>query len=68
MLVTNIIRVGTDPSSLIDDGVERLRAQVAAAAVLAGLAAAMFEWSLRDDVSLGDAIEHAVTTLEGTRG
>ena len=53
---------------LIVDGVEPLRAKVAAAALLAAVTAALFEWSLGDDVGLGDAIEEALGTLEGTHG
>lgn len=53
---------------LIIDGVEPLRAKVAAAALLAAVTAALFEWSLSDDVGLGDAIEQALATLEGKDG
>ena len=49
---------------LIKDGAEPLRAKVAAAALLAAVTAALFEWSDRDDISLGEAIELALQTVE----
>lgn len=52
---------------LIADGAERLPAQVAAAALMAALTAALFEWATVDDVPLGRAIEVALATLEGRR-
>jgi AcrR family transcriptional regulator len=53
---------------LIADGADPLAARVAAAAVLAGITAALLEWSGRDDLSLGDAVRAALDTLEGHRG
>lgn len=49
---------------LIADGTDPLRARVAAAAVLAGLTAALLEWSRHDDTPLSDAIAAALRTLE----
>ncbi len=50
---------------LIDDGADPLPAKVAAAALLAAVTAALFEWSDRDDIGLGQAIELALQTVEG---
>jgi hypothetical protein len=53
---------------LVIDGVAPLRARVAAAALLAAVTVALFEWALTDDIDLADAIEQAIETLEGTGG
>jgi AcrR family transcriptional regulator len=53
---------------LVSDGAEPLAARVAAAAVLAGLAAALLEWSQRVDMSIGSAVSAALETLEGHGG
>lgn len=52
---------------LVADGAEPRAAGVAAAAVLAGITAALLEWAQRDDVSLAEAVEAALETLEGRR-
>lgn len=52
---------------LVADGAELMAARVAAAAVLAGITAALLEWSQRDDLSLVDAVGAALDTLEGRR-
>jgi AcrR family transcriptional regulator len=53
---------------LITDGTDPLPAKVAAAATIAALTAALFEWSLRENSQLGDVIESALKVLEGGRG
>ena len=53
---------------LIADGIEPLPAKVAAAAVLAGVTAALLEWSLDEDTSLADAIHVALDTVEAAGG
>lgn len=50
---------------LVTDGADPLQARVAAAAVLAGITAALLEWSQRDDMPLGAAVATALDTLEG---
>lgn len=57
ILVDQLVADGADPGS----------ARVAAAAVLAGITAALLEWSQREDVSLADALTGALSTLEGLR-
>lgn len=54
--------------SLADDGVERLRARAAAAATMAAITAALFEWAVRDDLTLGEALLVALETLERRDG
>jgi AcrR family transcriptional regulator len=49
---------------LITDGADPLAARVAAAAVLAGITAALLEWSQRDNLPLGDAVRAALDTLD----
>jgi AcrR family transcriptional regulator len=53
---------------LIADGADALVARVAAAAVLAGLTAALLEWSRQRDMSLDAAIAKALDTLEASSG
>lgn len=53
---------------LIADGADPLAARVAAAAVLAGITAALFEWSRRDDSTLADAVNAALDTLDTHHG
>lgn len=53
---------------LIADGAEPLAARVAAAAVLAGITAALFEWSRGDDNTLADAVNAALDTLDTRHG
>lgn len=50
---------------LIEDGAPALEARVAAAALMAALTAALFEWAQDEQVSLRAAIESALRTLEG---
>lgn len=50
---------------LIDDGAPSLAARVAAAALIAALTAALFEWAQEERVSLPAAMESALRTLEG---
>jgi len=50
------------------DGADPLAAKVATAAVLAALTVALFDWSLRDESALGDAITAALDIVEGPRG
>ena len=52
---------------LVADGADRHAATVAAAATLAGITAALLEWSRRDDITLGDAVTAALDTLDGRR-
>lgn len=47
------------------DGADPTAARVAAAAVLAGITAALLEWSQHEDRSLAEVVEQALTTLEG---
>lgn len=53
---------------LVADGADPLAAKVATAAVLAALTVALFDWSLRDESALGDAITAALDIVEGPRG
>ena len=53
---------------LVADGTDRLAARAAAAAVLAALAAALFEWARDDTGSIGDAVDRALGVLEGSDG
>lgn len=53
---------------LIADGADPLAARVAAAAVLAGITAALFEWSHQDDSTLADAVTAALDTLDTRHG
>jgi AcrR family transcriptional regulator len=55
-------------NQLIADGTNPLAARVAAAALLAGLTAALLEWSQHDDLPLREAILSALDTLEGQHG
>lgn len=50
---------------LVADGAPALAARVAAAAVLAGITAALLEWAPREDLLLGDVVAAALDTLEG---
>ncbi|GAA1626701.1 hypothetical protein GCM10009679_34620 [Saccharothrix algeriensis] len=52
---------------LVADGADPGPARVAAAAVLAGLTAALLDWSQRDGVALTDVVSAALDTLEGRR-
>lgn len=52
---------------LVADGAEVLHAKVVAAALLAAVTAALFEWSVSEQLSLGEAVEGALETLVGTR-
>lgn len=52
---------------LVADGAEPLAARVAAGAVLAGITAALLEWSQRDELTLTEAVAVALDTLEGQR-
>jgi hypothetical protein len=52
---------------LVADGADPFAARVAAAAVLAGITAALLEWSQRAGQSLVQAIDLALDTLEGRR-
>jgi AcrR family transcriptional regulator len=49
---------------LVHDGADPLAARVAAAAVLAGITAALIEWSQQTDLSLGEAVAAALDTLD----
>lgn len=50
---------------LVADGADPFAARVAAAAVLAGITAALLEWSQREDQTLAQAVQLALDTLEG---
>lgn len=50
---------------LIADGAQPMAARVAAAAALAGITAALLEWSQRDGLSLAEAVSAALDTLDG---
>lgn len=52
---------------LIADGADSTAARVAAAAVLAGISAALLEWSHHDKTPLAAAVDAALDTLEGRR-
>ncbi|MEU8007896.1 TetR family transcriptional regulator [Catellatospora sp. NPDC049111] len=52
---------------LVRDGADRGSARVATAATLAGITAALLEWSQRDDLTLSDAVQSALDVLEGRR-
>lgn len=53
---------------LVADGTDALPARVAAAATLAAVTTALFEWSEQDDASLADVIVTALDTLVGRDG
>ncbi len=64
---SNAATEGILVDQLVADGADPLAARVAAAAVLAGITAALLEWSQHDNLPLGDAIGFALDTLEGRR-
>lgn len=49
---------------LVDDGVDRLAAEIATAAVLAGITAALLEWAKADGEDLDPVIRTALSVLE----
>ncbi|MEO6570882.1 MAG: TetR/AcrR family transcriptional regulator [Ilumatobacteraceae bacterium] len=53
---------------LSSDGANPVHAKIAAAALLAAVTAAMFEWSLQERTALGDYIEVALSVLDGCDG
>ncbi|MBA3339937.1 MAG: helix-turn-helix transcriptional regulator [Geodermatophilaceae bacterium] len=53
---------------LIDDGVDRLTAQVAAAAVLAGITAALLEWASSEDEDLQAVMQTALGVMVASHG
>ncbi len=53
---------------LSSDGADPVHAKIAAAAVLAAVTAALFEWSLQERTALGDCIEVALGVLDGCDG
>lgn len=53
---------------LIADGADSLPARVAAAAVMAGITAALLDWSQRADGRLADAVHAALNTLDTRHG
>ena len=53
---------------LIADGADPLPARVAAAAVMAGITAALLEWSQHEQTTLADAVDAALDTLDTVRG
>jgi AcrR family transcriptional regulator len=53
---------------LIADGADPLPARVAAAAVMAGITAALLEWSQHEQTTLADALGAALDTLDTVRG
>ncbi|MDQ3732934.1 MAG: TetR/AcrR family transcriptional regulator [Actinomycetota bacterium] len=53
---------------LIDDGVDRLTAQVAVAAVLAGVTAALLEWASSEDEDLQAVMQTAFGVLVAAHG
>ena len=58
---------GVIVKQLVDDGVDRLAAQIAAAAVLAGITAALLEWAKAEDEDLELVMQAALTVLESAR-
>ena len=54
-------------AQLVEDGAEVLAARAAAAAVLAAITAALFSWADGGSTALGDAVDRALTVLEGGR-
>lgn len=54
--------------ALADDGVERLPARAVAAATMAAITAAMLEWAVQDELTLGEALLIALETLERRDG
>jgi len=53
---------------LASDGADPVHSKIAAAAVLAAITAALFEWSLQELTPLGDFIEVALDVVEGRDG
>jgi len=53
---------------LARDGTDPLSSKIAAAAVLAAITAALFEWSLHEGTPLGEFIEVALDVVEGRDG
>lgn len=64
----NEVTEGLMVDQLVADGVATLPARAAASAVLAAIAAALFEWALGDDTSLSEAIVLALDTVERRDG
>ena len=60
----NAATEGLIAEQLIADGADPLRARAAAAAVLAAVMAALFEWASNDGMNLGDAVLAGLDTLE----
>lgn len=58
LIVDQLVAGGTDP----------LRAEVAAAATLGAVTAALFHWATRASTTLGEAVLSALDTLEGPDG
>lgn len=57
---------GVIVEQLVDDGVDRLAAQIAAAAVLAGITAALLEWAKAQDEDLDPVMQTALRVLGST--
>jgi AcrR family transcriptional regulator len=53
---------------LASDGADPVHARIAAAAILAALTAALFDWSVQEQSPLGDFIEVALSVVEGRDG
>lgn len=54
-------------AQLVSDGADVLGSRAAAAAVLAAITAALFEWAHHDDIGMGAAVERALDVVQGER-
>lgn len=64
----NTVTEGLVADQLTHDGADPVQARIAAAAVVAAVTAALFEWSLHEGTPLGDYIEVALGVLDGRSG
>jgi AcrR family transcriptional regulator len=64
----NAITEALVADQLASDGADPVHAKIAAAAVLAAITAALFEWSVQQETLLGDSIGLALDVLDGCDG
>lgn len=68
MARNNAVTEALVAGQLSSDGTHPIRARIAAAAVIAAVTTALFEWSVQEATSLGDTIELALDVLDGGDG
>lgn len=64
MAGNNVATQALIADALTNDGVASLPARAAAAATMAAITAALLEWAVREDLTLGEALLVALETLE----